>query len=359
MGLMTSRYKFVCFFFLISYFYSFAQDKSYISISGTPGFLLAHRADLKNLAAHNYGVDISIEKEKENSDWGSFYNKPSIGHGLLYYNLGKEQTGHAFGFLSHIKFNIISFRDVDVRFRMGAGLAYITKKFDVYENRRNQAIGSHLNGSMQFGLVARKELSNNDYIETGLSVSHYSNAAFKVPNLGYNIPSLTFRYGFHRRNQNDVKIEPPQDLSKVNWCALLIYGRKQRNFASPKDFNLWGFQLRGLLNKNKVKSWRFGLDYTMDKSYMHSINPDLPSNQVSILDQSEFALVGGYQWGFGNVNLIAELGAYIYKPTILKNALSQRLGLSYKLNKYWYTQGMLRFHRGVADFFEIGLGYQL
>ena len=59
------------------------------------------------------------------------------------------------------------------------------------------------------------------------------------------------------------------------------------------------------------------------------------------------------------MNLIAELGAYIYKPTILKNALSQRLGLSYKLNKYWYTQGMLRFHLGVADFFEIGLCYQL
>jgi hypothetical protein len=53
------------------------------------------------------------------------------------------------------------------------------------------------------------------------------------------------------------------------------------------------------------------------------------------------------------------MGAYLYKPTVLKNALSQRLGLAYKFNQKLYTQGMLRFHRGVADFFEIGLGYQL
>ena len=50
---------------------NFAQDNTYLSLSSTPGFLLAHRADLKNLAAHNYGFDISFEKEKENSSWGS------------------------------------------------------------------------------------------------------------------------------------------------------------------------------------------------------------------------------------------------------------------------------------------------
>mgnify|MGYP001157501512 FL=1 len=361
MGSIVTRYKFISFFllFIFSYDFNFAQDNNFVSLSTTPGFLLAHRADLKNLAAHNYGIDVSLEKEKENTHWGSYYNKPSIGYGLLYYNLGREQTGHAFGLLSHIKLNLISIRDIDVRFRMGAGLAYLTKKFDIYENRRNQAIGSHLNGSMQFGIVARKELANSDYIETGISVSHYSNAAFKVPNLGYNIPSLTLRYGFHNKKQISPIAEPVQNINKLTWTTILIYGRKQRNFANPKDFNLWGIQIRGLLNKNSVKSWRFGLDYTIDKSYMHSINPDLPADQIAMIDQSELALAGGYQWGFGDVNLIAEMGAYVYKPTILKNAFSQRLGLAYKINSQLYTQGMLRFHRGVADFFEIGLGYQL
>lgn len=360
MGLISHRLKYLGLVILLySYVPNFAQDNSYVSISSTPGFLLAHRADLKNLAAHNYGFDISFEKDKENTDWGSYYSKPSTGIGLLYYNLGREQTGHALGFLSHVKLNIFSIRDVNFRFRMGAGLAYLTKKFDVFENRRNQAIGSHINGSMQFGLVGRKELSNENYIETGISISHYSNAAFKVPNLGYNIPSISVRYGFCKKALNQAKSESMLENNKIDWTALFIYGRKQRNFANPKDFNIWGVQLRGLFNKSSVKSWRFGLDYTLDKSYMHSINPDMLAHQISIVDQSELALVGGFQWGFGKANIIAEMGAYVYKPSILKNALSQRMGLSYKFNKNWYAQGMLRFHRGVADFFEIGLGYQL
>ena len=300
-----------------------------------------------------------LKKKKKIHLGAQNYSKPSTGIGLMYYNLGMEQTGHAFGFLSHVKLNVFSFREVDFRFRMGAGLAYLTKKFDVFENRRNQAIGSHVNGSMQFGLVGRKELANDDYIEAGISISHYSNAAFKVPNLGYNIPSITLRYGFYNKVNKQVKPLPVLEKKKVDWTTLLIYGRKQRNFANPKDFNIWGLQLRGLLNRSEVKSWRFGLDYTLDKSYVHSINPEIPSNQISFIDQSELALVGGFQWGFGKANIIAEMGAYLYKPTVLKNALSQRMGLAYKFNKKWYTQGMLRFHRGVADFFEIGLGYQL
>ena len=44
-----------------------------------------------------------------------------------------------------------------------------------------------------------------------------------------------------------------QNINKLTWTTILIYGRKQRNFANPKDFNLWGIQIRGLLNKNSVK----------------------------------------------------------------------------------------------------------
>ncbi|MFT7100923.1 MAG: hypothetical protein ACJA19_001431, partial [Bacteroidia bacterium] len=46
-------------------------------------------------------------------------------------------------------------------------------------------------------------------------------------------------------------------------------------------------------------------------------------------------------------------------PTVLKNALSQRMGLVYNFNDHLSAQGTLRFHRGVADFFEIGVCYTL
>lgn len=339
-------------------FSSKAQQDSYLSISTTPGFLLAHRADIKNLAAHNWGVDISYELDRSASKWGSNYRKPTIGFGALYYNFGREITGHAFGGITHIKLGVVQRENLDIRFRMGAGLAYLTEKFDPFENRRNQAIGSHLNGTMQFGLLGHIDLATKDYLEVGLSITHYSNAAFKVPNLGYNIPSFTLRYGLGLGEARAIK---ESNIEAKPWVyrGTLIYGKKQRNFADPQDFYALGVQLRALYNVSEVKAWRMGVDYTSDKTYKYSEDPFYPLDSISFLDKSEVAVAGGFQWTFGKVDVIAELGAYVYKPAVLKNALSQRMGLAYRITPHISTQGTLRFHRGVADFFEIGLGYTL
>lgn len=335
-----------------------AQQNSYLSISATPGFLLAHRADIKNLASHNWGLDLSYEIDRSESYWGAHYKKPTIGYGALYYNFGTEITGHAFGGFTYIKMGVIQRKKVDIRFRMGAGLAYLSEKFDPLENRRNQAIGSHLNGTMQFGLVGHFNLPQKNYIEAGIGITHYSNAAFRVPNLGYNIPSFTARYGLGLGEARAIR-ERAVETKPWVYRGTFIYGKKQRNFADPQDFYALGVQLRALYNVSAVKAWRMGIDYTSDKAYKYSEDPFYPLDSVSLVDKSEVAVAGGFQWSFGKVDVIAELGAYVYKPAVLKNALSQRMGLAYRITPHLSTQGTLRFHRGVADFFEIGLGYTL
>ena len=350
---------FLCYIACFISLVSSAQEYSYVSASYTPGFLLAHRADLKNLAAHNYGIEVSLEKDRADTDWGLNYNKPTVGYGILYYNLGREETGHALGLITHTKLNVITLKKSSVKFRMGAGLAYLTEKFDVNDNRRNQAIGSHLNGSMQFGLVYHKTFDNSNYLESGLSISHYSNAAFKVPNLGYNIPSFTFRYGLGTGKVSADTVPRREFIKHIDWRGNLIYGKKQRSFANPRDFYNFGLQLRGLYNVSSVRAWRFGIDYTLDKTYKYSENELVSLDSISIGEQSEVAIAGGFQWNFGKVDIVTEIGAYVYKPAVLKNALSQRMGLVYNVNEHWSAQGTLRFHRGVADFFEMGIGYTL
>ncbi|MGB0851140.1 MAG: acyloxyacyl hydrolase [Bacteroidia bacterium] len=344
----------------VSFYLSSAQDKNYFSVSYTPGFLLAHRADIKNLAAHNSGLEVSFEQERKHSEWGQHYAHPTIGFGLLYYNLGREETGHAIGAMSHVKLKLFDVGGTRLNFRMGAGLAYLTKKFDVYDNRRNQAIGSHLNGSMQFGLVGHNKLrQNRDYLEYGVSISHYSNAAFKVPNLGYNMPSFTLRYGFGVGAVSYANVDTSVALSGMEYRVTAIYGKKQRNFAHPVDFYNYGLQFRGIRNVSRAKAWRFGIDYTLDKTYKFSENHLVALDSISLIDKSEIAVAGGFQWSFGRADILAEIGAYVYKPAVLKNALSQRMGLVYRINEHMSAQGTLRFHRGVADFFEMGLGYTL
>lgn len=338
-----------------------AQERNtYFSGSVTPGFLLAHRPDIKHLAAHNYGLEVAYEKEVENTLWGSYYVKPSIGYTLQYYSFGKEETGYSLGLFAHTKFNLLRIGNTDIKWRMGVGLAHLSEKFELEDNRRNQAIGSHLNGSMQFGLIAHKDLFHKrDFIEYGISISHFSNAAFKIPNLGYNLPSVTFRYGWGYK-----KLDTPSTVSQrrdpvMRWRASLIYGRKQADFAAPRDFNNYGIQLRGIRKVNGIKAWRFGLDYTLDKTYRYFDDPSFPLDSISMGDKSELGINAGYQWNFGNVDVVGELGVYAYRPGSIKTPLYQRMGIVYKVTRNVSVQGMLRFHTGVADFLEMGVNYTL
>ncbi len=330
-------------------------------IGYTPGFLLAHRADIKNLASHNYGLEMSYEKSASHLQWGKHYNKPIIGLGLLYYNLGKKETGHAVGPLFTVKYNVAQTKYTDVYFRMGAGIGFLTRKFSVNDNRRNQAIGSKLNGSMQFSVVGHTDFKalGSKYIEYGAAISHYSNAAFKMPNLGYNIPSFFLRYGLGFKN-TEVRTDTLLKV-KPNWIIQpsLIFGMKQRNFASPQSFYHKGFQIKAVKKHNYIKAYRFGIDLLLDKTYKYSEDVTYPLDSISFLDQLEIGASVGYQWNVGQVDIYGEIGAYIYKPAVLKDPLYQRMGLIYNITDKIKMQGALRFHRGVADFFELGLAYNL
>lgn len=339
----------------------FAQNQRWVSGRYMPGFLLAHRADIKNLSAHNYGLQMDYEIDQANTAWGSHYCKPVIGFSILYYNLGKEITGHAIGGLASVKLALASGSKSDLYFTMAGGLGYLTKTFDLVENKRNQAIGSHLNGSMQFGVLAHSPIGSGiNYLEYGLSISHYSNAAYKVPNLGYNIPSISIRYGFGLPNMEEQSTKTlTQNQKSLNWTATLFYGRKQVNLASPIDFTNYGLQLRGIWNRSAVSAWRLGVDYTLDKTYAYSQDNQIDLAKIGIAEQSEVAIAAGYQWRFSQVDVLAELGAYIYQPSALKSVINQRVGVVYHTTESIGLQGTLRFHEGVADFFEIGVGYTL
>ncbi len=339
--------------------WSFAQNRAnYFAVGYTPGFLLAHRADIKHLAAHNFGLELAYERDASSTSWGQHYRKPIIGYSFLYYNIGNEITGSGYGAFMHAKFNVFNVAKTSGYFRMGAGLGYLTEYFDPYENRRNQAIGSGLNGSMQFSLLLNRPIEKwNSYIEYGIGISHYSNAAYKMPNLGYNMPALFLRYGLEGNGEQFKSESSEMALQQWRIAATAIYGKKQRNFANPVDFYHKGVQVKALRAVSAVSAIRGGLDATLDKTYKYTENPIFPLDSVSFGDQLELGLAAGYEWNFGKVGAYGELGAYVYKPSTLKDPFYQRMGVIYNMSERFKLQGALKFHRGVADYFEMGLTY--
>jgi hypothetical protein len=339
---------------------AYSQQLSQASVGGgiAPSFLLAHRPDLKNLAAHNIGYEIGYEQDFSSSNWGQHYSQPNLGYSLLVYNLGKAETGWAIGGLLTTRFHLAGNSKNSLSFRMGAGLGYLTKKFETFDNRRNQAIGSHINGNLQFALLYRKTFKNY-YIEPGIGIAHYSNAAWSMPNLGYNIPGVMLRCGYSFEKPLNIQDTALIYTPKHSYVLSLAYGKKERDFAKPQVFHNYALQARYRISTKPARFWRAGLDATLDKTYRYAKDPYYPLDSLKIGEQLELGISIGREWKLNKVGIIAELGGYIYRPEDLKKPGYQRIGMNYSVTPHLQLQGALKFHRGVADWFEMSIGYLL
>ena len=352
-----------CFLLLLICNLSLIAQNSHGQLSAgvMPGFLLAHRSDLKNIETHMIGFELQLDKLRNEEEWSSYYRQAVTGLGLSYFHLGGEETGNALALQSNMRFDLLKLGNTYFQLRLGAGVGYLTKKFDPYGNRRNQAIGSHFNAFMQTALLFDRHTKFGNF-QYGLGISHFSNAAYKMPNLGFNIPSAFFRFSLaqsadtsklHRINSGQCYVP------KTYFSANSVYGRKQRNFANPISFNNYGIQLRAVYQVNPIRAWRAGTDAALDKTYKYSEDVLVDLKSLSFSEKIEFGLAIGHEWSAGDLRFIMELGAYLYRPADLKRLLYQRMGFIYNLNEHWGALGTLKFHRGVADYMVFGLVYNL
>lgn len=325
-----------------------------------PGFLIAHRADLKNIETHMMGFEAQFDQLKENKEWSPYYNRPIWGLGLAYFHLGGPNTGGAFAVQTNLRFKVVNLGRSSFQFRMGTGLGYATKVFDVYANRRNQALGSHLNAFMQTAFLFSSPIAGHS-IQYGFGISHFSNAAYKMPNLGYNLPSLFLRYSMVSNSSSGSRANNYHaDFKKQGYFAFsALYAHKERNFARPVAFNHWGVQSRFNYQYHPIKAWRIGVDAMLDKTYMYSENTQVNLKSIPLKDQLELGLAGGHEWRAGDLRYLFELGAYVLKPAALKRPMYQRMGFIYNANNQLGIHGALKFHRGVADYFELGIVYSI
>ncbi|MFY0644020.1 MAG: acyloxyacyl hydrolase [Bacteroidia bacterium] len=341
-----------------------AQHSS-LGIGVNPGFLVAHRTDLKNIESHITGIELLYEKRQLQSDWTPFYKNPVTSVGLSYFNFGQEETGSAITFQSTLQFSLKEWKRSSFNIRVGPGVGYVSKIFDAKENRRNQAIGSHWNAFMQTAFLMEHSIGENaskGYLSYGFGISHFSNGAFKMPNLGYNLPSLFFRYsvplsGLESSKVQSSVVEPKEFDPFTYYSVSLTYARKERNFASPVTFNHKGLQSRIIRQANPVRAWRVGIDLMLDKTYKYTEFSQASLDSISLGEQVEIGLAGGHEWRVGKLRLGLEIGAYVLKPTTFKRDMYQKMGFTYNLTEHFNLMGNLKFHRGVADYFEWGLTY--
>ena len=352
------------------------------------GYLIPHHSDMMAMYRHATGINVKYRSAiNQPNGNGANIDKITYGYTFNLLNLGSEVAGYAIGAGGLVmpqsgKYNY---------WILGMGIGYLTKRYDEFGNPRNPAIGSHLNGMMHLGyhLDAGPYLNKwgwKMYAEAGMV--HFSNANWRQPNFGINIPYLSIgakRTLFLASNNYGKVIEiRPEVEGGINnksapWKHIEQIGAIPSRSCVKSPQHLVGFRLgRRQIELDQRRTFvnavleyncefprallgprfRVGANVFFDKSYMYS-KFGLKSDAISLNDFTEVAITAGSHWEYGKWGFIADAGLYLYRPDDTKRRYYEGIGVSYKATQRVYLIARLKAHLSSADYMEWGVSYQL
>ncbi len=197
------------------------------------GILLGHRPVMGHLAEHHvFAGELSLYLRTDGRNkWHSAYKYPDLGVTFYGGTAGnKEVLGNFFGVNSFLSIPFIAKPKFRFNGKLSAGLGLGTKQYDPVTNPKNVAMSTPLNAMICLGLDAKYYFKQN-WFSLGIDMTHFSNGAFKVPNLGINLPYMGFAYGrFLKKPEIDTSIiaqENHMPFRKIFFGGTAIISAKE------------------------------------------------------------------------------------------------------------------------------------
>lgn len=329
------------------------------------GFVIPHHANLVHLTSQHFTMFELDIVEASNGDraWEQQHHYPLKGISLLYSDLGgSDQLGKVVACIPYLNFDLTRRGKVKLFFRFGAGLGYLSKRFSRIDNYKNIAIGSHFNAAIQMGYEMRWKATPRLDVTAGLSLTHFSNGAIKIPNLGINIATLSAGCAYKldktqapKVNSHDLSILP----RKWEFRVFGIFGMSELYAAYGPKYPavvVSGTFLKpiGKMNKRKIGA---GLDIFYDEANIESLS----RNGDNVKHGAEVIRPGvnfTHQFDFSRLALVLQLGAYVYTRYKGDGYIYDRLSLHYRFGKHYMVHLGLKTHLFSADMIEYGIGYK-
>jgi len=337
------------------------------------GDIIRHRDYLNyTQPSQIWGLELQYDVQQDTlNPWKKYWGYPELSHHLHVASFNnKNELGFAIGYFPTLKFDIFKIHNFIFSYRMGTGLSYFNRPYEVVSNPNNNAIGSHFNMIISASFEATYHLKNRLSFFISPQFYHYSNAASKIPNAGIN--TITFRAG--------VK-------GQLNHRKEIFYKKRIKNFPSQKvighEINVGiGFRQinipNGLLYKvpqlayfvhyNRSAYFRLvgGLQFEYNFGNFYFSRHQKLTTEVSHNSAMDLSLKVASDLVFGNIFVRIQLGAYL--PLFDKDItdpISSMLAINYttKTNfankKSWYIGLGVRSHKFVAQYLSLNTGFIL
>lgn len=353
------RIYIVILFLVLGCFNLYSQQRSDVWLEGRlkGGFLLAHRSSMGHLAQQHAIASEFSYYYRPNSErlWCDAYGNPFFGFTLFAGTVGNADVlGSYYGGYGFMSFPFVQQGFYTFGGKIGIGLGYGTKPYDAQDNIYNLAIGSHLNALICLGLESRFQFGDN-MMSLNFDMTHFSNGATKVPNLGINIPYVSLGYSRRIKEADAVPDDyvcAPYDPS-FEFGVMGIGSMKQIYPIGGSNYGVYSLNLIGRRYFNVKRGMEVSLDF-ISKQSTKDFHPEIPKTQLDLLQIGGFV---GYIIPIDKLHVVIGMGGYIrdkYRPD---GPFYHRLGLRYRLENGLNFNLTLKSHWAKADYVEYGIGY--
>ena len=355
------------FLFLILNVVGNTQQKKpvFITLSSKGGFMMAHRPFMAHLIQKNtLSFELSFNQQQNDQSYYSLKpTHPLNGLSVEVRNFGYDAVlGYAISLFWYQNFVVFQTKNnLCLDFKMGTGLAYLTKKYDKNKNPKNNAIGSHFNAKVAFNLSLTK-FSPNYHYGLGIELVHFSNGAIQMPNLGLNGLSVTANFGYNLQPRiiKDKSNVISKKLDKSNQKHyLLLEGITSVGEVYPipldaKKYMIFAGRFSYIKPINKSWNYEIAFDGVYNFSNLHKYY----DSTFTPKDVPQVGIYIGMSYNYYKTQINFGIGYYIVDIINPLGRIYNRIGYRYYFKPNWFALFNVRANFGKADFFEFGLGYK-
>lgn len=325
------------------------------------GFLFAHHSDMRHLVTRHFnGGELHFQRKfSGDKEWHHDYRMPSWGITALALPMVNEHVGSAFAAFPYYYLPLTNGERIRLNLKLGAGIGFLSKCFDRIENNKNIAISTHTNVALQLGLDLRIKILPRLNWNTGLFITHFSNGAVRMPNLGLNFTTLSsgisYNFGPVEEQEYERTLFVPNPT--IYWSLFAGAGVKQSKVQQGNVLPAVTVQIFGERRLSRKVSLGAGAEFNYNSAL------PLAYESKELVPDNAAALRGGLLVGagfhFGRMEIIAQMGGYVLDPGLIDGRFFNRFGLRHQLTRRLKLNLTLRTHYAKADHFELGLVYRL
>lgn len=336
-------------------------EQHFFSIQPKIGFLAAHSAVLGHIPKERCaGVELSYFKRVGgNKKWHSDYKQPFVGATAIFTTLGNNAIlGQGIGVYAFVDFPMNKGKRHVLSGRAGSGLGYVTKVFDQQTNPKDVAVSTHFNALICLGIRGRFNLSDKHTLIYGFDLTHYSNGAYRVPNLGLNMPFMSLGYAYKLKSL-EREVVAPTERNKTpffsHWKTdvFAYLSTKQVFPTGRKNYPVYAASI----GVKKLFRPKVGMEIRLDlfsKQSLFAYRSYIPKTQWDIFQIGTYV---GYLLPLDHFQFVVGMGCYVKDRYNADDKLYHRVGMRYQFDNGIIANVVLKSHWAKADYAEWGIGY--